>query len=77
MNLDKCWRNLASAVINHAISEREQALRSLARNPDKESARMTLEEIDEFLESEWFEVILGMSGIDLDAEEMRRSIYDR
>lgn len=76
MNMGKGWRDLASAVIIHAMRDRERALRTLRRNPRNEHANEMIAETNRFFRSEWFEVLLGMSGIGLEPEEMRDRIYE-
>lgn len=74
--MSKGWADLAASVIDSAIKEREKALVDLERNPDCVKAKAQIEDTDEFFGSEWFGVLLEMSGIEVDAEEMRKRIYD-
>jgi len=71
------WSSLAAAVLNQAIKDRSKARESLLRNPSNKKAQWTVDETDVFFGSRWFEELLAMSGIDVDVEEIKRSIYGR
>jgi hypothetical protein len=75
MEMTQCWASLASAVINAGIIDREKAVCRLKRNPSLSDAKEMLKETDEFFNSTWFEELLAMSGIDMNANEFRERVY--
>lgn len=48
-----CWRNLAAAVIERAVRDREEALERLQTNPSDRIALGTVAEVELFMATEW------------------------
>lgn len=70
------YRQLAAAVINVAIKDREEAMRIIELNPENKQAKELLKDCDEFFDSEWFEELLDVSGLEINVEEVKKKIYE-
>lgn len=70
------YRQLVAAVINLAIKDREDAIRDIYLNPENKYARELLKDCDEFFNSEWFEELLDVSGLEINIEEVKKRLYE-
>lgn len=70
------YRQLAAAVINVAIKDREEAMRIIELNPENKQGKELLKDCDEFFDSEWFEELLDVSGLEINVEEVKKKIYE-
>ena len=70
------YRQLAAAVINLAIKDREDAMRRIELDPKNKQAKELLMDCDEFFDSEWFEELLDVSGLEINIEEVKKRIYE-
>lgn len=51
------YRALANAIIEQAVKDYREALRSLRRHPDSKAAMQTAMEIENFFHSDWYGVL--------------------
>ena len=58
-----CCRSLVVAMVEHAVMDYRRAKLKLEVNPDDSSAKETVVEVEEFLESDWFRELLDLSEI--------------
>lgn len=61
-NLQRCWEDLAEAVILQAADDYLDAREMFRKKPDQKSARETLEECERFFTSLWFAHLNNMDG---------------
>jgi hypothetical protein len=54
-------RHLAAAIVDRAVSDWNKAVSQLEGNPDYVYAWATKDEIENFFESEWFELLCEIS----------------
>ena len=74
MRINDCYRALAASVINHALLDREKAVKKLKKDPECTDAKYMLDELDTFFSSTWFEVLLDFSGAEGGADKIREMI---
>lgn len=65
---------MAARVINHALLDREKAVKKLKKDPECADAIYMLDETNAFLNSTWFEELLEFSGSDGGADKIREMI---
>ena len=75
MNVKQNWSSLAAAVINMAINDLGKSRKKLERNPGDRVVRADVEELERFFRSEWFGMLLSLSGIEADEKKIRETIY--
>ena len=61
-NLQRCWEDLAQAVILQAVDDYQDAREKLRRRPDRKDAQETLQECEEFFTSLWFAHLNNADG---------------
>lgn len=66
MNAIQNWSSLAAAVVNMAIRDMKNVRAKVKVNPDNKVAKAELEELEMFFRSEWFRILLTMSGVEAD-----------
>jgi hypothetical protein len=54
-------RHLAAAIVERAVTDWHKAVLQLEGNPDYEYAWATKDEIEQFFESEWFELLCDIN----------------
>ena len=74
MHINDCYRSLVASVINHALLDREKAVKKLKKDPECTAAIYMLDELDTFFNSTWFEELLDFSGAEGGAEKIREMI---
>lgn len=74
--IDDGYKQLASAVINLALKDREEALMKINSDPGNKKTWELLRDCDEFFTSEWFEELLDVSGLEINFEEVKEKIYE-
>lgn len=74
MRINDCYRALAASVINHALLDREKAVKKLKKDPECTAAIYMLDELDTFFNSTWFEELLEFSSSDGGADKIREMI---
>ena len=57
------YRSLVAAMAENAMTEYRKARRRLEADPDDEKAKLTVTDVREFLESDWFRELLYLSEI--------------
>ena len=57
------YRSLVAAMAGNAMTEYRKARRRLEADPDDEKAKLTVMDVKEFLESDWFRELLDLSDI--------------
>ena len=57
------YRSLVAAMAENAMTEYRKARRRLEADPDDEKAKLTVMDVKEFLESDWFRELLDLSDI--------------
>ena len=57
------YRSLVAAMAENAMTEYRKAKRRLETDPDDEKAKLTVTDVREFLESDWFRELLDLSDI--------------
>ena len=57
------YRSLVAAMAENAMTEYRKARRRLEADPDDEKAKLTVMDVREFLESDWFRELLYLSEI--------------
>ena len=57
------YRSLVAAMAEHAVDDYRRAKLKLEVNPDDSSAKETVVEVEEFLESDWFRELLDISEL--------------
>ena len=57
------YRSLVAAMAENAMTEYSKARRRLESDPDDEKAKLTVTDVREFLESDWFRELLDLSDI--------------
>ena len=62
MEIDS-YRSLVAAMAENAMTEYRKARRRLEADPDDEKAKLTVTDVREFLESDWFRELLYLSEI--------------
>lgn len=60
------WRNLAAAIINTAMTDKEKACKDLSLNPENVYAQSMLEDCERFFASDWCSHLLDFLDIDRD-----------
>ena len=76
MRINDCYRSLAASVINHALLDREKAVKKLKKDPECTAAKYMLDETNAFFNSNWFEELLEFSGAEGGADKIREMIND-
>ncbi len=69
------WRNLAAAIINTAMTDREKALARLEMNPENKDAESMLKDCDRFLSSSWCALLLDF--LNIERETFLEAVYGR
>ena len=62
--ISNAYRQLASSVLNTALSDKKTAEKKLLMNPENEKEKALLEDCDTFFQSEWCEVLLSLLDIE-------------
>ena len=62
--ISNAYRQLASSVLNTALSDKKTAEKKLLMNPENEKEKALLEDCDTFFQSEWCEVLLALLDIE-------------
>ena len=57
------YRSLVAAMAENAMTEYRKARRRLEADPDDEKAKLTVTDVREFLESDWFRELLDIAEI--------------
>ena len=57
------YRSFVAAMAENAMTEYRKARRRLEADPDDEKAKLTVTDVREFLESDWFRELLDLSDI--------------
>ena len=57
------YRSFVAAMAENAMTEYRKARRRLEADPDDEKAKLTVMDVKEFLESDWFRELLELSDI--------------
>ena len=57
------YRSLVAAMVENAMTEYSKARRRLEADPDDEKAKLTVTDVREFLESDWFRELMDLSDI--------------
>lgn len=73
--IDDGYRQLASSVINTAMSDRKTALLKLEKNPEDKNAKILLDECDVFFRSKWCELLLAF--LDIERDKLLEVVYGR
>lgn len=60
------WRNLAAAILNTAISDKEKACRNLFLDPENADSQRMLKDCERFFASDWCSLLLDFLDIDRD-----------
>ena len=63
MRVIDSYRSLVAAMAENAMTEYRKARRRLEVDPDDEKAKMTVTDVREFLESDWFRELMDLSEI--------------
>ena len=63
MRVIDSYRSLVAAMAENAMTEYHKARRRLEVDPDDEKAKMTVTDVREFLESDWFRELMDLSDI--------------
>ena len=63
--------NLVSALILLAVKDRRKALMMLKKVPDDKVSVDVEKDTREFFDSDWFEELLGVSGIEIERESLK------
>ena len=53
---DDPYKSIATAIVMHALYDYRSALRKLRKEPDNKNAIWTIESVERFLRSGWFEM---------------------
>lgn len=69
------YRQLASSVINVAMSDRKDALMKLEKNPKDKKAKILLDDCDVFFKSEWCALLLAY--LDIERDKLLEAVYGR
>lgn len=56
------YENLANAIILLAVKDYRQALKLLSKNPHSRSAMATVNEMERFFRSDWYETLTSVDG---------------
>ncbi len=67
--------NLANAIILQAVKDYRRALKALQRNPGNISAEDTVEEVERFFRSQWYERLTDVDGEYL-IRKLKQEVYD-
>ena len=62
--ISNAYRQLASSVLNTALSDKKTAEKKLLMNPENEKEKALLEDCNTFFQSEWCEVLLSLLDIE-------------
>jgi len=73
--IDDGYRQLASSVINTAMSDRKAAVLKLEKNPDDKKAKILLDDCDVFFRSEWCALLLAF--LDIERDKLLEVVYGR
>lgn len=60
------WRNLAAAILNMAIADKEKACRNLFLDPENADAQRMWKDCERFFASDWCSLLLDFLDIDRD-----------
>ncbi len=69
------WRNLAAAIINTAMTDKEKARRDLSLNPENVYAKRMLRDCNKFFSSNWCALLLDY--LDIDKEKFLEVVNGR
>lgn len=69
------WRNLAAAIINTAMTDKEKACKDLLLNPENVYAKRMLRDCNKFFSSDWCSLLLDF--LDIDKEKFREVVNGR
>ena len=56
------YQELANAIVVMAAKDYRHALRIQYRNPDSQTARIKIDEIERFFRSEWYRLLTDVDG---------------
>ncbi len=73
--ISNAYRQLASSVLNTALSDRKTAVKKLEVNPENEKDKALLADCDSFFQSEWCEILL--SFLDIEKSKYLEVAYGR
>ena len=62
--IDKAYRQLASSVLNTALSDKKEAIKKLEINNENENAKKALIDCCSFFKSKWCALLLEFLDID-------------
>lgn len=60
--MQKCYENLANAIVLQAVREYRVVLKSLKRNPKNTDAMSDAEAIERFFRSQWYSELTSVDG---------------
>lgn len=60
--MDEAYMNLIEAILRQASKDYRFARKKLARHPDDWKAQDLLKDVEEFIRSEWFEMMADADG---------------
>jgi len=61
-NRQRCWEDLAQAIILQAVADDQEAREKLRRRPDRKDAQEVLAECERFFTSIWFAHLNNADG---------------
>lgn len=56
------WQSLANAIVISAAKDYRAALRRLRRNPNSQSAKSEIADIERFFRSDWYAMLTNVHG---------------
>lgn len=56
------WQSLANAIVISAAKDYRAALRRLRRNPNSQSAKSEIADIERFFRSDWYAMLTNVPG---------------
>lgn len=60
--MQKCYENLANAIVLQAVKDYRAALKQLGKNPDNKDAGSDAREIERFFRSQWYSELTSVDG---------------